>query len=651
VPAPFTGWASSWYVQGVRLEAGVLAPDAPDAAAALDAADVALDLVETRELAPDPRRRRLRIAAEAIGLLVAPVVAYFALQLRLMARPGAPDPAIHSGFVFDPGGIFSRYGTTLVSQGGLREAARVGFIVPARICYLLFGAVPGFAVFRYLLALVATIPVYILFRRLSGPGAGAFAALLVLVSPVIVTAWGTDYPDSASVSYLAAGTACLFVPASRRRRLLWVAASAGAFTLAVWSLIISLPLAVVAFAVYSVPRVRQQPADLVKKLCVAAAAAAVMSGLLALGSQVVVGRWDYFVPTISSSQFFSGASQLARRHSSSWHWLPYLDYLLVLPATAGCWLVARGRRIRRLRQPQTALGLVLVLEVAVFAYMQFDQSLWTLEDHYFSSLLWPAACLTLAAVAVDVAHRVFDNPRVSWVPAFAVVALEWGYEWGRKGWKWRFDWAWQGLVLAGVAVVVLGVVRTAHHGLRHRRGRLSAAVSAGGLTVVLAILLLLTVGIATRHPRLHGVVRYPVAAYGSALGQSDAALIDEYRVASELPSWVGPPQYPGEQMLMWWPHSRTGALYPIMGLYHAARNSFGQLTYPEITTGSGRYLKKVKPGEVLILDLSRTRVSTAVSSLRPFGGTVLRSRVFRSGPVSLVACLVELHRYAGAHDT
>ena len=162
---------------------------------------------------------------ESVAVLLSPLVAFFGLRLRLMPVPDLNDPAMHTTFIIDPQSIFLRYTAAFTPTERLREASRVALLVPGRIAYLLFGALPGFVVFRYVLALVAVVPAYLLLRRLYGRSAGAVAAIVILSSPVVLTAWGTDFPNSAAVSYLIAAIACLAMP-SVRHRVAWLAVSA-----------------------------------------------------------------------------------------------------------------------------------------------------------------------------------------------------------------------------------------------------------------------------------------------------------------------------------------------------------------------------------------------------------------------------------------
>src|ERR1700730_15207560 len=178
---------------------------------------------------------------EALLLALAPAAAFFGLRLTLMAPPDLNDPAMHTTFMIDPHDIYLRYTAAFEPTERLREGARVGFLVPGRIAYLLFGGVPGFVVFRYVLALVAVVPSYLLLRRLYSRVVGVIGVIVILSCPVVILAWGTDFPDSAGVSYLLGGLACVVMP-SARHRAGWLIGAAVLFTLAVWAVGASAPL-------------------------------------------------------------------------------------------------------------------------------------------------------------------------------------------------------------------------------------------------------------------------------------------------------------------------------------------------------------------------------------------------------------------------
>ncbi|MEA2637704.1 MAG: hypothetical protein QOE18_761, partial [Chloroflexota bacterium] len=63
--------------------------------------------------------------AEGLALLVAPVVAFFGLRLRLMPVPDLNDPAMHTTFIIDPQSIFLRYTAAFTPSERLREGYRV----------------------------------------------------------------------------------------------------------------------------------------------------------------------------------------------------------------------------------------------------------------------------------------------------------------------------------------------------------------------------------------------------------------------------------------------------------------------------------------------------------------------------------------------
>jgi len=135
-----------------------------------------------------------------------------------MAPVNLPDSSMHTIYIVEPREMFIRYSAALDPTARLREGAQVGFLVVARLFDLGFGAVGGFFATRYLFALIAIVPAYVLLRLLYGIPAGALAVVVLLSSPVMITAWGTDYPNSAVVSYIAGAAACLAIPCRARWR-------------------------------------------------------------------------------------------------------------------------------------------------------------------------------------------------------------------------------------------------------------------------------------------------------------------------------------------------------------------------------------------------------------------------------------------------
>ena len=315
---------------------------------------------------------------EALGVVLSPAVATLVLRLRLMAPSVLPDPALHTSYIVEGRDVFMRY-PSLAGEGLLREGGRVGFLVPARLAYLAFGAVPGFFVTRYVLALIAVGPVYLLLRRLYGPAAGVAGIVVVLSSPVVVTAWGTDYPDSAVISYALGAMACLVMPSAPRWRRAWLAAAGVLMTLAVWSHLIGVPLAGATLAAWLGVRLVRERAGLPGDVAVLAGVAAAVTGLLVLASAVMFGYANFFVLTWNGYRFLSQPSLTAMNHSANWRWASYVAYLLVPPAVVGAFAVAVAGRGRALRTPVLMVGVMAATQLTVYALLQFAGSVQALE--------------------------------------------------------------------------------------------------------------------------------------------------------------------------------------------------------------------------------------------------------------------------------
>lgn len=558
-----------------------------------------------------------------------------------MAPSVLPDPALHTIFIVDPRDVFTRYAAVYADSARLREGARVGFVVPARLAYLAFGAVPGFLVTRYALALVAVAPVYLLLRRLYGSPAGMVGILVVLSSPVIVTAWGTDYPDSAVVSYTLGGLACLAMPCAQRRRRAWLAPAGALLVMAVWSHGVAVPLVGVTLAGYLGVRLVRDRAGLPGDLAVLAVAAAAVTGLLAAASAVVIGQADFIGPTWQAFRYLAHSSQMAVWHSANWRWAPYVAYLLVPPAVLCAFAVAVTRRGRAVPSPVLLVGVVAAGQLMVYVWLQFAGTVQTLELHYFSSTLWAGVCLAFAITVAELAQPLAERPLARWLPAAVLLAVPLGYE--TLPHVRPFGWALFGAVLAAAVVAAAIAARECSR----IRPPLAAATAIGlALAAFAGATLVLTVAPIPHHPRLPGTTTLdPAPAYSTALGGSGAASIDSYRIATALPAFVGQATYRGEQLLIWRLTSNPADyLNYDTGMYH---DGFNRLrgSSPNLTGRDRDKLQARRPAELLLLGSSAAPFPAALHALAAFRPALTRAGELRAGRLVLHVWVIRLGIY------
>jgi hypothetical protein len=583
-------------------------------------------------------RRSLRTAAETLALLISPVAAFFGLRIRLMPIPDLNDPAMHTTFIIDPQSVFLRYTAAFTPSERMREGYRVAFLVPGRIAYLLFGAVPGFVVFRYLLALIAVVPAYLLLRRMYGRVAGVVAVVVILSSPVVLTAWGTDFPNSSAVSYLIAGFACVAMP-SQRHRLAWLAAGAGFCTLAVWSIATSLPLVVVTVAVYGVIRFSRDRPNLVRDAAVMAGAALAVTAALAIGSGILIGKFDYIVPTIQSLIYLSHRSLEAMYHSASSRWAPYDAYLLVPPAIVGLWFIAVGRRLKDLPTPQLIIGLACAAQLLTCVLLQFVGSVQILEEYYFSSLLSASLSLLLAITLIELSRPLMNHRRFAWLLPALLVAVPLAYELDPH--VPAFGW-----VPVGVAIVaIIAVLALLATRLRVAAPILPARLASGtALALIAGGLLVLTVAPIPAHGMLPNTIFDPDPAYATALGGDDSLAVNLYVVTADIPAFVGRATYSDEQLLIWWPRDEQQRILGPIGIYHAFFDSvpgnLGALSVP-----GRQIIEQRKAAQILLLSFTGQDFAQSLSALSPFQPKLVRTGILRSGSVALHVWLIELDRY------
>lgn len=582
--------------------------------------------------------RAWRHWAEALALAVSPAAAYFVLRIRLMPIADLNDPAMHTTYMIDPQSIFLRYSAAFESSQRLREGARVGLLLPGRISYLLFGGLPGFVVFRYVLALVAVVPTYLLLRRLFGRAAGAVGVIVIISSPVILTAWGTDFPNSATISYLIAGLACLAMP-SAHRRVLWLAGSAAFFTVAVWTFASSTVLIVATVAAYAVIRWRRDRENVLRDIEIVGGVAIAVTAVLAVGSFVLLGQFDFILPTFKSVIYLAHRSNVVLNHSAGPAWAPYLSYLLVLPAVVALWFVAFGRRLEPIPTPQLIVGAACTCQLVLAVLLQFLGGVQILEEHYFSSLLWAGVSVTLAMALVQLGRPMLDRRRFAWAVPVLLVAVPLAYEIDPhvppSGW-----------VPFGLGMLaIIAVIAAAADRLRRATpGLATLLATCASLALIDGCLLILTTAPVPGHVKPPNTVASPVPQYATALGGSDALAVNLYVVTTKLPGFVGPATYSGEQLLMWWPPAYQQELLGPIGIYHAFYDSllgdFGTLS-----AAQRDMIEQRQPAQILLMSFTEDDFEQSFDALSAFEPRLVRAGVLRSGPVALHVWLIDLGHY------
>jgi len=591
-----------------------------------------------------PRRHFWSVGAEMAAVAASPVISFFVLRLSGMAPTNLPDPAMHTVYMVDPHDIFFRFGSLYPATARLREAARVGFLIPARIDYLLFGAVPGFFVTRYVFALIAVGPAYLLLRRLYGRPAGVIAILAIMSCPIIITAWGTDYPDSAVVSYLIGALASLAMPcASNRERRLWLIFAAILFTMAVWAHNVSVPLVVITLVVYFVIRLFRDRSHLAADVAIMGAVAVVVTGGLSVASGVGISQYNFITPTWDAYKYLSTPAQVASWHAKGWKWLDYLPYLLVPPAVLGAWLVVFMRKIRTIPTAVLTVGLVCAAQTLLFAYLQFFGSVETLEEHYFSSTLWGSVCLTLAVTLAEISRPFFDRGGLKqWLPVVLVLAVPLVYEVAPH--EPAFKWIGIGIFLA-LVVFAGGVLPRLAQWAPNGMAVLTSAVV--GIIAITGGALYLSADPVLKDPYLNWT-KDPAPAYSSALdGGGAGELIDIYHVSTLLPGFVGNATYRNEQLLMWWPPSEVGILSSPTGMYHFDFNTLPSGP-PDLTAMDVKMLDARRPAELLLLNTTGGSPTASIKALAAFHPVLLRSAALRSGGVSVYVWLLNLKVFGPA---
>ena len=603
------------------------------------------------------RRHRAGIAAEVGLVVLAPLLVGLLLGARRMVPIRMIDPSFYTAYALHGPELIQRYGDDTYYW------VRQGFLLPARMAYLLFGPVPGFLVVRYVFALIAIVPTYLLMRRLHGRLAGALAVAVVLTSQVVLAAWGTDYPDSAAVTYLFAGATCLFMPAAKGvrlavvgqgvRRVGWVIAAGAALTLAVHSQMYAVPLVaalVVAYVVayVAVPspdgsdergqrRARRWHEALLHAL-VLAVVFVLVTGLVVVAARAVFGSANLIEPTLEAARSYRRPTELAKWHSTTWRWIVNDPYLAMPPAVVGAWLVLVAGRWRTGARPgwvETGIVLATTLQGMTLLAAQFLAQAAVLEFFFYSSMLWPGVCLTTALLLLRLSEPLGGaHPAVRVLPIVVVLATPLAF----VPWTPELE-----LDLDPVGLVLFGtVLATAALAARWPR----AVVALVATTAAVVCTHALVVGVPTSRPLAAGQVALPSPPYGEVTGFDDQEVVDRYTVTSRVVGLAPAPDGTGtDDLVLWWP-GVTQTLSRASGLYLWHRNALPE-TMPELTDRGVAMLREREPEHLLLLSETGSEFEAALAALGAagFDAQVLRTETFRQGDVELHVQVLSVEGY------
>ncbi|HZK72938.1 MAG TPA: hypothetical protein VFD88_02940, partial [Clostridia bacterium] len=303
------------------------------------------------------------------------------------------------------------------------------------------------------------------------------------------------------------------------------------------------------------------------------------------------------------------------------------------------WFLAFGRSVRDIPTPQLFVGLACAAQLAIYVWLQFAGGVQLLEVHYFSSLLWAAVAVTFALVLVELGRPLLGHPLSGWLLPMLVLAVSLVYE--ADPHVPALGWLPEGLFVAAILVVVAATASS----LRRSRATLPARLMTGPAVVLMAgCVLVLSVAPSPDHAPVPGTVLDPPPAYASALGGDATLAIDQYRATAELPTFVGPAAYPGEQLLMWWPADQVSSLLGPTGIYHFGFDSVPG-TFGTLDSSGRQMIEQRQPAQILLLSTTGQGFADSFRALGPFRPELMRTGILSSGTVAFHVWLIDLVAY------
>ena len=113
---------------------------------------------------------------------------------------------------------------------------------------------------------------------------------------------------------------------------------------------------------------------------------------------------------------------------------------------------------------------------------------------------------------------------------------------------------------------------------------------------------------------------------------------------TEMPTFVGPASYSGEQLLMWWNGNQLKELREPIGIFHAFFDSIPS-TLGDLTPLDKYFFGQRHPAQISADEPDRPGLSGVAQFAAALWRGAGHAGVLRSGSVSLHLWLIDLHQY------
>ena len=562
--------------------------------------------------ARDQSRSRWLIAA---ALAVLPVGTLVILRASPYFRLNNGDPFIYVGYSNDFVGHVQRFGYTY-------HAVRWGLIFPLRAS-LTLGPVWGYFVLRYLLYLVAIVPMYFALRP-AGTKIAMLGPVIFVANPVTTCAILSTHPDTMTVPWFTAMFALLVIGSRRDRKssLACVAAAAVCAALGVNSNIFFTVFALITFGAFWLLLLARR--EVVTALLSGLLFGSVILLVSVLGMLVYQHYFqsaDIYTTTLTEIRNLSGDKTFV---SPSLEWLTTRRYVyapFVALALAFSGLVSAKRREGRWSDQRLLVFGVVLLSLGFYVFNQFAMGGNSIEtSYYFSYIIGPMSLLTAASLGwLGGRHQ---------LPIGVVAALPIGV-------------AYLSQLLEIKSFVVFALVAMA----------LGVATQVRKIPVVAlsAALVFMHISWGSSPRQIPPIPRATFQFephYEDAFGDVSTAGFEVYELATQLPTVV--PSEPGRSVpALFWYRSGDAMLDSTEASYHWETYTVQRSPGPGMPNIAADDLRRVRTlagvGNVVLLARTQPELDAGIFALRANGvllGEAFPRRELRAGKSSVVVVAI-----------